>query len=114
MTIGELKNQGVKFTSGTSSTLKITLHRGKKNWAIAARQKMEDGKIKTGCRAWFDLGGEEGKAQAEFDRLVAEAKAAGWIMGETESKANGGFTKIPPAPMKKPQLATPAVSNKRT
>lgn len=82
-----------KFSSA-DQTLTVIAQQGKKGWNVKASLKTGSGKgtpkAKPGCREQFK---KEDEAVAAFNKLVAEAKKAGWTKVEVASK--NSFTTIP-------------------
>ena len=90
------------FTSG-GDTLTVTLTRGRKSLKVQVRHQEPEKKGRVGCKDYFEVDADgEQKAQAAFDKLLADANAQGWTLSgqTTKAVASRGFTAIPAAPTK--------------
>lgn len=63
--------------------------------AVFIRTKAGKAKATLGCRT---IQADDAAAQAEYDRLVADVTAKGWVKGATKLGGAGRFTEVPAAP----------------
>jgi len=93
MGVERMKNLRARFT-GHTSVLTITARQGKNGLNVVATIRKPGEKIQTGSKSLHKNDAEAIKA---YDKLKADALAAGWVE-KSKAKAGGrgvGFTSIP-------------------